>query len=71
MYMLLHETYGFTDIRELTGAQATRHGILDALDRLITDTHKGDLVVVYYSGHGSQRLDTKSSRAREIRPSYL
>jgi hypothetical protein len=62
MHLLLQQTYGFTDIRELTDQQATRQGILDAINQLIADTGKGDRVVIYYSGHGSQRLDTKSSK---------
>ena len=62
MHALLEHTYGFTDIRELHDQDATRQGILDALNKLVEDTQKGDLVVIYYSGHGSQRLDTKSSK---------
>jgi hypothetical protein len=62
MHALLEHTYGFTDIRELHDQDATRQGILDALNKLIDDTQKGDRVVIYYSGHGSQRLDTKSSK---------
>lgn len=62
MHVLLEQTYGFTDIRELTDLDATRQGILDAINKLIADTQKGDRVVIYYSGHGSQRLDTKSSK---------
>jgi hypothetical protein len=62
MHALLEHTYGFTDIRELHDQDATRQGILDALNKLIDDTEKGDRVVIYYSGHGSQRLDTKSSK---------
>ncbi|MGD0629683.1 MAG: caspase family protein [Terracidiphilus sp.] len=62
MHLLLQDTYGFTDIRELTDLEATRQGILDAINKLIADTEKGDRVVIYYSGHGSQRLDTKSSK---------
>jgi len=62
MHALLEHTYGFTDIRELHDQDATRQGILDALNKLIDDTQKGDRVVIYYSGHGSQRLDSKSSK---------
>ncbi len=62
MHVLLANTYGFTDIRELTDQDATRQGILDAINKLIADTQAGDRVVIYYSGHGSQRLDSKSSK---------
>jgi len=51
MHALLEHTYGFTDIRELHDLDATRQGILDALNKLIDDTQKGDRVVIYYSGH--------------------
>lgn len=62
MQVLLRQTYGFQDIRILEDQQATRQGILAAIDQLIADTKPGDLVVFYYSGHGSQRLDTLSSK---------
>jgi len=62
MHVLLQETYGFTDIRELKDEAATRQGILDAINQLIADTQRGDRVVIYYSGHGSQRFDSRSSK---------
>jgi len=62
MQVLLKESYGFQDIRVLDEQQATRKGILAAIDQLVADTHPGDLVVFYYAGHGSQRLDTLSSK---------
>jgi Caspase domain len=51
MQRLLRERFDFGDIRELTDERATRQGILGAIDTLIEDTHPGDLVVIYYSGH--------------------
>jgi len=39
-------------IERLTNSQATRQGILDALQRLVEKTGQGDRVVLYYSGHG-------------------
>lgn len=62
MQVLLQQSYGFQDIRVLAEQQATRQGILAAIDQLVADTHSGDLVVFYYAGHGSQRLDTLSSK---------
>ena len=62
MQVLLKQSYGFQDIRVLDERQATRQGILAAIDQLVADTHPGDLVVFYYAGHGSQRLDTLSSK---------
>lgn len=62
MQVLLKQSYGFQYIRVLDEQQATRQGILAAIDQLVADTHPGDLVVFYYAGHGSQRLDTLSSK---------
>jgi hypothetical protein len=62
MQVLLKQTYGFTDIKVLPEEQATRQGILSAIDELVAKTKPGDIVVLYYSGHGSRRLDTLSSK---------
>jgi hypothetical protein len=62
MQVLLKQSFGFQDLRVLDEQQATRQGILAAIDQLVTDTHPGDLVVFYFAGHGSQRLDTLSSK---------
>ncbi|MEU4242443.1 caspase family protein [Actinoplanes sp. NPDC026619] len=40
------------ETRRLTGADATRDGILEAYDRLIGEARPGDAIVVTYSGHG-------------------
>ena len=64
MHLLLRDTYAFSDanITVLPEKNATRAGILAAIDKLVADTKPGDLVVFYYSGHGSRRLDTLSSK---------
>lgn len=64
MDVLLKEKFGFLekDINILPEAQATRQGILAAIEELIADTHPGDLDVFYFTGHGSRRLDTLSSK---------
>jgi hypothetical protein len=62
MEVLLKEKFGFQEIVVLREQQATRQRILAAIDQLIADTHPGDLDVFYYSGHGSRRLDTLSSK---------
>jgi len=59
---LLKENYGFKDVRLLMEQDATRAGILAAIDQLVADTQPGDFDVFYYSGHGSRRLDTLSSK---------
>lgn len=60
--VLLRQNYGFQDIRVLEEQQATRQGILAAIDTLVGDTHPGDFDVIYYAGHGSRRRDTLSSK---------
>jgi len=41
------------DVRTLLDAQATRAGILAALDRLNADAAPGDELFIYFSGHGT------------------
>ncbi len=55
----MREQFGFAaaDIELLTDEQATRDAILGAFDRLVDRTETGDVVVVHYSGHGSQVPD--------------
>jgi Caspase domain len=62
--LLLHENFGFDypNITVLPEGEATHDGILAAIDRLANQTKPGDMVVFYYSGHGSRRLDTLSSK---------
>ncbi len=60
MHLLLRDTYGFpeSNITILRERQATRDGILKALDDLAAATQPGDEVVFFFAGHGSQRLNT-------------
>jgi hypothetical protein len=60
--VLLKDRFDFQDIRVLKEQQATRQGILAAIDQLAADTRPGDFDVLYYAGHGSLRLDTLSSK---------
>ena len=51
--------YDERDVLLLLDAQATRAGILRAMDEwLIDGTGPGDEVFIYFSGHGWQQLDT-------------
>jgi hypothetical protein len=55
--------FGFAETHQLTGSQATRTAILAAVDKyMIADTRRGDTALFYFAGHGSQRLNTKSSK---------
>ena len=46
------------NIRICTNKRATKQGILKGLDWLIKSAKKADSLVFYYSGHGSQVVDT-------------
>ncbi|GGK63318.1 hypothetical protein GCM10011509_09660 [Ornithinimicrobium pekingense] len=64
---------GFQVTVKLDGG-ATRAGILDAYEQLITDTRRGstDPVVVYYSGHGGRDpFDDWADRQRRGEQSHL
>ncbi|HWC03068.1 MAG TPA: caspase family protein [Methylomirabilota bacterium] len=51
------ERAGFTDVQLLTNGEATRDGMLAALDKLIQGRRPGDVVVFQYSGHGTHLPD--------------
>jgi hypothetical protein len=55
----LSRRFGFEDdqITVLLNEQATRKGILDAMEALVQRAEPGDEVVFFYSGHGSQQPD--------------
>ncbi|RSN46045.1 hypothetical protein DMC64_14985 [Amycolatopsis sp. WAC 04197] len=48
--------WGFTPV-VCDGENASRAGILDAYERLISQSGQGDAAVVYYSGHGAYAKD--------------
>ena len=48
---------GFSDIRTLVNQQATKAGIVRALQTLGSDCQAGDVVYVHFSGHGQQMTD--------------
>jgi len=71
---LLVALYGFkpADIVTLTDQQATRSAILKALDeQLVQQTRKGDIVLFYFSGHGSQVRNSLSREADRLDESIL
>jgi uncharacterized caspase-like protein len=57
----LIESWGFAanHVQTLVDAQATRAHILDAIDELRRRSRAGDLVVLYFSGHGTSIHDPK------------
>ena len=48
-----------TTMKILTDARATRAAIMDGLQWLITGAKTEDLLIFYYSGHGSQMVDVE------------
>jgi len=59
---LLLDDWGFKKghIEILEDAQATRKRIMAALEHLVTESSPGDHIFLYYSGHGTSRLDLES-----------
>jgi len=54
-------------MKVLTNQQATRQAILEAMRKyLVDEPAKGDVVVFYYAGHGSQRYNSKSTKPRHL-----
>lgn len=67
-HTLLATRLGFKDqqIRELKDQEATKEGILAALDQwVIKGSTPGDRVVIYYSGHGDQIDDEPNGDEKE------
>lgn len=70
---LLVELHGFGSrgIVTLTDQQATRGAILRALEQLARETKKGDVVLFYFSGHGSQVRNSLSSEPDQLDESLV
>lgn len=56
---LLVKEFGFdaAGIRILTDSRATRAGIMDGLETMVSRASAGDVLIFHYSGHGSQVPD--------------
>jgi hypothetical protein len=69
--LLVSAKFGFLRdepyMKVLTNRQATRQAILDAMRKyLVDEPAKGDTVVFYYAGHGSQRYNSQSTKPRHL-----
>jgi uncharacterized caspase-like protein len=51
-----HCGYLIENVQVLRNADASRFAIVEGLKKLAADSRAGDTVVVYFSGHGAQRL---------------
>jgi hypothetical protein len=66
--------YGFDkrDIKTLTNQEATRSAILDAVENhLLKHAGKGDVLLFYYAGHGSQVLNSLSNEPDRLDESIV
>src|SRR5688500_18027468 len=59
MSRVLQENFRFPggNVRTIENAEATRAAILAAMDQLVEETQANEVVVIHYSGHGSQMTD--------------
>ncbi|MBU0488511.1 MAG: caspase family protein [Bacteroidetes bacterium] len=51
------------NITTLLNEEASRKGIIESFEKLIRTSQKGDVVVIYYAGHGSQVKNSLSQEA--------
>lgn len=54
---LVNQGFNESNLTTLIDAQATKKGLISALDALEGKIKKGDIVVIHYSGHGQQIFD--------------
>ncbi|RVU00133.1 hypothetical protein EOD41_14330 [Mucilaginibacter limnophilus] len=59
---IIQTRYGFkaNNITELYDEKATREGILSSMKALLAKAQKGNIVFIYYAGHGSQQVNSLS-----------
>lgn len=66
---LVAAKYGFTDNKYITfikNQECTRARILAELNKLIDQSEKGDIVFIYYAGHGSQVYNSLSEEVDKM-----
>jgi hypothetical protein len=61
--VLLSKGFATSHLRILLHEQATLNGIEQAIEQLIEETGKGDIVMLHYSGHGQQITDDNEDEA--------
>lgn len=55
--LIKNQDFKENNVQVLIDAQATQKAIISALDKLIADVNKGDIVVIHFSSHGLQIED--------------
>lgn len=63
--LLEHFLFPVEQVKELYDSNATREAILDSLDWLIRDAEAGDILVLYYSGHGTRLPNSKDPSGKD------
>ncbi len=66
---LVAAKYGFTDNKYITfikNQECTRARIIAELNKLIDQSERGDIVFIYYAGHGSQVYNSMSEEADKM-----
>jgi metacaspase-1 len=53
------------DIRVLTNERATRKNILERLEKMVTGSQAGDILIFHFSGHGSQIRDRENDELND------
>jgi hypothetical protein len=62
-WAMLFKRLGFDEPTMLLDQQATRTAIISALERLVAGSQAGDVIVMQYSGHGTQVPDLDGDEA--------
>lgn len=65
---LLREKFHFETFKRLLNEQATESGITSAFQCLLARSNPGDEIVIFYAGHGSQRLEEGQRLVETIVP---
>ena len=60
---LLKDAYKFDEVATMTDSQCTRENIMKAMQDIIEKSNAGDVVVLQYSGHGTEILDKNGDEA--------
>ena len=55
--LIVSQHFDEKNIQVIMDSEATRKGILDAMDKLYESVNKGDIVVIHFSSHGQQLED--------------
>jgi hypothetical protein len=69
--LVSQQGFSEADVRLLTDRAATREGILQAIDSLVSVARAGDVVLFYFAGHGSRRLNSRARTLSRLEPTIV